>query len=108
MTLSPNGMASQGHSRAHFRQFEQNVCRPKSIGWSVSSGMSVVSTTDLKRGPTNGLSTSSPMRLSSPRPAHRMSGICSTSLSALVCERAEKPSSRSSSAMMPAITAPRR
>ena len=34
--------------------------------------------------------------------------MCSTSLSALVCERAGKPSSRKSSAMMPAITAPRR
>ena len=42
---------------------------PKSIGWSWVSGMSVVTTTDLKRRPTKGLRTSSPMRLSSPSPA---------------------------------------
>ena len=46
-------------------------------------------TADLDRGPMNGLSTSSPMRLSSPSPASRIKGKCNTSESALVWDRAE-------------------
>ena len=89
MTLSPQDSASHGHSRAHFMHLLHMSCRPKSIILSTASGMSVVMIADLKRGPTKGLRTSSPMRLISPSPASSSSGTWITSLSMLVCERAE-------------------
>ena len=107
MTLSPKGMAAHGHSRAHLVHLEQKSCRPKSMWRSGVIGMSVVTTTDLNLGPTNGLSTSSPMRLNSPSPACSTSGMCSTSDSALVWLRALWPSERMWEEMIPAICAPR-
>ena len=107
MILSPNGIAPHGHSRAHLVHLLQKSWRPKSIFLSGVIGISVVSTTDLNRGPTNGLSTSSPMRLISPRPASSTSGIWRTSESRFVWLRALHPSERRCSAMMPAIWAPR-
>src|SRR6185295_12158747 len=81
--------------------------QPKSIGWSQASGRSVVTTADLERGPRNGLSTVSPMRDISPRPASTTSGVWITSESALVCERAEWPRLRSQAATTPVICPPR-
>ena len=74
MILSPKGIAPQGHSRAHLVHFEQKSCSPKSTCLSATIGMSVVTTTDLNRGPTKGFRTSSPIRLSSPNPACNTSG----------------------------------
>ena len=75
ITFSPNGMALQGHSRAHLRHWLQKFCRPKLIGLSTVMGKSVVKTIDFDLGPIKGLSSVSPMRETSANPAMRIAGL---------------------------------
>ena len=91
INFGPAVIAPAGHSRAHLLHDSQKACMPKSIGLSCIIGISVVTTPDFSRGPRKGLTITSPILLTSPRPDKRARGGCKTSPSKLECTRAEKP-----------------
>ena len=102
-------MASQGHSRAHLRQLRAEILQAE-IDRLVRFQREIGGQHHrLEARADEGIEHqfADARQLAQARPQDERD-VQHVAESALVCERAEKPSARNSSAMMPAITAPRR